>query len=56
MLIFAIDDEKLALEALVSAIQKAVPEAVVRGFRKPEEVLAQLDAEIPAVVFLDFWM
>ena len=34
MRIFAIDDEKLALEALLSAINKAVPMSEVYGFRK----------------------
>ena len=35
MRIIAVDDERLALEALVSSIVKAVPDAAVHGFRDP---------------------
>lgn len=56
MLIFAIDDERLALEALISAIRKAVPQAEVRGFRKVMELLEAIRTETPEVVFLDVEM
>ena len=56
MLIFAIDDEKLALEAIISAIHKAVPLAEVYGFRKPADLLAKLDEVVPDIVFLDVEM
>ena len=39
MTILALDDEKIALEGLVSAIQEAEPSAAVFSFRKPAEAL-----------------
>ena len=39
MRIIAVDDERLALEALVSSIVKAVPDAAVHGFRDPAEAM-----------------
>ena len=39
MTIIAVDDEKLALEGLVTEIALAAPEAEVHGFRKGEEAL-----------------
>ena len=40
MTIIAIDDEKLALEGLVTEIALAAPEAEVHGFRSGVEALA----------------
>lgn len=56
MRIFAIDDEKLALEALLSAINKAVPMSEVYGFRKPSDLLEKLDEIVPDIIFLDVEM
>nr|WP_315101488.1 response regulator [uncultured Catonella sp.] len=56
MRIFAIDDEKLALEALLSAIHKAVPKSEVYGFRNPSDLLEKLDEIVPDIVFLDVEM
>lgn len=56
MRIFAIDDEKLALEALLSAIHKAEPKAEVYGFRKPSLLLEKLDEIVPDIIFLDVEM
>ena len=56
MRIFAIDDEKLALEALISAIHKAVPKSEVYGFRNPLELLEKLEEIVPDIVFLDVEM
>ncbi len=51
--IIAVDDERLALEGLMSAIHKAAPGANVLGFRNPEEALAYARENHPDVAFLD---
>lgn len=56
MRIIAVDDERLALEALVDSIEQAVPDAVVRGFRDPAEALEFLESHICDVAFLDIKM
>ena len=56
MRIIAVDDERLALEALVSSIKAAVPDADVRGFRDPAEAMDFLRAHICDVAFLDIRM
>lgn len=56
MRIFAIDDEKPALEALLSAIHKAVPMSEVYGFRRPSDLLEKLDEITPDIIFLDVEM
>ncbi len=57
MNIIAVDDEKLALEALMSAIIKAAPDAGVHGFRNPEAVRSFLkDSGKVDVAFLDVEM
>ncbi len=54
MNIIAVDDEKLALEALMKSIVKAAPEAGLHGFRSPEAVLEYLtDVDRIDVAFLD---
>ena len=42
MRIIAVDDERLALEALTDSITQAVPEAAVCGFRDPAGALDYL--------------
>ena len=56
MRIIAVDDERLALEALVSSIIKAVPDAAVHGFRDPAEAMDFLRSHICDVAFLDIRM
>ncbi|MCR5031974.1 MAG: response regulator [Lachnospiraceae bacterium] len=51
--IIAVDDERLALEGLLSAIHKAEPDANVLGFRNPEEALEYAKNNQPDVAFLD---
>lgn len=53
MLIFAIDDEKIALDGLVGAIQKAAPAVEVMGFRSAEKALDACRELEPDVVFAD---
>lgn len=56
MKILAVDDKKLALEALIDAISTAAPTADVYGFRSPEEAL-HFSLENPCdVAFLDIDM
>lgn len=56
MQIIAVDDERLALEALVDSIEKAVPDAVVCGFRDPVRVMEHLRDHSCDVAFLDIKM
>ena len=56
MRIIAVDDERLALEALIDSIETAVPDALVRGFRSPSEVLDYLGEHSCDVAFLDIRM
>lgn len=56
MRIIAVDDEKLALEALTSAINKADGEAEVISFRKAEEALNYVRENTVEVAFLDIEM
>ena len=56
MLVFAIDDEKIALEGLIGAIRKAVPSAEVMGFRSAEKALVSCRELEPEVVFMDIEM
>ncbi len=59
MNIIAVDDERIALEALMSAIIKAAPEAGIHGFRKPEaifEYIENLEGGRVDVAFLDIDM
>ncbi len=51
--ILAVDDERLALEGLVSAIQKADSTAMVSGFRNANEALTVAQSDAPDVAFLD---
>lgn len=53
MNILAVDDERLALAALTSAIEAADPKACVRGFRTSTDALASLEEHAYDVAFLD---
>lgn len=53
MNILAVDDERLALAALTSAIEEAEPKACVNGFRTSTEALASLDGCEYDAAFLD---
>ncbi|MEG1780969.1 MAG: response regulator, partial [Clostridium sp.] len=56
MNIIAADDERIALQLLISSINEAVPEAQVHGFGSGEEALA-FGSENPCeVAFLDIDM
>lgn len=56
MNIYAIDDEKIALNALVRAIEEAVPEATIYSFTKPSELIAAIPTTPCDVAFLDIQM
>lgn len=56
MHIIAVDDERLALEALVDSIEKAVPDAVVCSFRDPVKAMEHLRDHSCDVAFLDIKM
>lgn len=56
MTILAVDDEKMALEALSDAIRKAAPEAELHGFRWSEDALAFAKVTRVDVAFLDVAM
>ena len=53
MRILAVDDEKLSLEGLVTAIRLASPEAEIRGFSDGDEALQATNEFLPDVAFLD---
>lgn len=56
MKIFAIDDERLALKALVRSIQEAAPEAELHSFQKPSELIAAIPEYSCDIAFLDIKM
>ena len=56
MIILALDDKLLALEALVTAIEKAKPGAEIHGFRSSAEALAFAGEKSCDVAFLDIDM
>ena len=56
MKIIAVDDEKIALQGLLSSIQKAAPEAQLHGFRYADEALAHARSHSCDVAFLDIEM
>lgn len=56
MIVLALDDKKLALEALVTAIEKAEPSAEIHGFRSSADAL-EFALQTPCdVAFLDIDM
>ncbi len=56
MNIIAVDDEQLALDALVDSISKAMPTNEIHGFRSPEKALEYVQAQGCQVAFLDIKM
>ena len=56
MKIIAVDDEKIALQGLLSSIQKAAPDAQVYGFRYASEAVAHMASEPCDIAFLDIEM
>ena len=56
MRIIAVDDEKLALEVLVSSVEKIVPDCEIHGFRKPDEAIDYVCKNGCDVAFLDIKM
>ena len=56
MRIIAVDDEKIALEALSSAIKAIVTEDEVVSFRYPEDALAYARENFCDIAFLDVEM
>ena len=56
MKILAVDDEKIALEGLISAIREAEPSAEIWGFRKVSQVLEFYSKQACDVAFLDIQM
>lgn len=56
MNIYAIDDEKMALNALVRAIGEAVPDAAIHSFTKPSELIAAIPTTPCDVAFMDIRM
>lgn len=56
MKIIAVDDEKIALQGLLSSIQKAAPHAQVYGFRYASEAIAYMEQDPCDIAFLDIEM
>ena len=56
MKIIAVDDEKIALQGLLSAIQQAAPNAEIHGFRYTREAIEHMEKDPCDVAFLDIEM
>lgn len=56
MNIIAVDDEKLALDALLDSVKEVVQDASIVGFRKPEEALTYVRDNTCEIAFLDIKM
>ena len=56
MKIIAVDDEKIALQGLLSSIQKAAPDAQVYGFRFASEAITHMKDTPCDIAFLDIEM
>lgn len=56
MNIIAVDDEKIALEGLISVISKVVPECQICGFKSGDGALKYIDKNSCDIVFLDIEM
>lgn len=56
MNIIAVDDERLALENLLSVLQKVVPDSQIKGFNDPEDVLEYIKKNPCDIAFLDIEM
>ena len=56
MKIIAVDDEKIALQGLIFAIQKAAPNAELYGFRYTSEAIDHMEKDPCDIAFLDIEM
>ena len=56
MNIIAVDDEKLALDVLVSTIHEVVSDAQIFGFRQPFDAISFAENESCDIAFLDIKM
>lgn len=56
MLVLAVDDERLALEALVEEIAQVLPDAEIMSFRKAEDALEAVKERPCEIAFLDIEM
>ena len=56
MKIIAVDDEKIALQGLLSSINSAAPNAQVYGFRYASEAIAHMENDPCDIAFLDIEM
>ena len=56
MKILAVDDEALALEMLTEAIEEAVPDAELKAFQKPSQLLEEARQNGCDIAFLDIHM
>ena len=56
MKIIAVDDEKIALQGLLSSIHKAAPDAQVFGFRYASEAISHMESDPCDIAFLDIEM
>ena len=56
MKIIALDDEKIALQGMISSIQKVAPDAKVYGFRYASEAVDHMKNEPCDIAFLDIEM
>ena len=56
MKIIAVDDEKIALQGLLSAIEQAAPDAEIHGFRYTGEAIEYMEKDPCDVAFLDIEM
>ena len=56
MRIIVLDDEELALESMMDAVRKCVPDADIKGFGYAEDVLEYLEDNTCDCAFLDVEM
>ena len=56
MIILCVDDERLALEGMMSSIRKAEPDAEINGFLSPRDAMDYLKEHSIDVAFLDIEM
>ena len=56
MNIIAVDDEKLALDVLLSTINEVIPDAKIFGFRQPLDAISFAETEKIDIAFLDIKM
>ena len=56
MVIFAVDDEKIALDGLADSIRSAAPHAEIYSFRFPEDALCEMSKSPCDIAFVDVEM